>query len=97
MPELPDITIYVEALERRIVGQRLEALTISSPFLLRTFDPPPEAVAGKNVIGVSRLGKRIGIHLEGDLFLVLHLMITGRLHWKEKVRERVGRSRNWLI
>ena len=90
MPELPDITVYVEALERRIFGQRLDGLSITSPFLLRTFDPPPEATEGKRVTGLSRLGKRIGFHLEDDLFLVLHLMIAGRLHWYPHESEKLS-------
>ena len=82
MPELPDITIYVEALERRILGQTLSAVRIRSPFLLRTFDPPLESTHGKTVRELRRLGKRIAIGLDDDLWLVLHLMIAGRLHWK---------------
>lgn len=82
MPELPDITIYLEALERRILGRRLERIRIASPFLLRTFDPPVEASEGQNVLRLLRLGKRIAIGLEGDLWAVLHLMIAGRLHWR---------------
>lgn len=82
MPELPDITVYLEALEPRIVGQVLEQVRIVSPFLLRTFDPPIEALHGKRALFTRRLGKRIAIQFEGDLWLVLHLMIAGRLHWK---------------
>lgn len=82
MPELPDITIYIEALESRIVGQSLEQVRIASPFLLRTFEPPLEAVYGKKVVEFKRLGKRIAIGFEGDVWIVLHLMIAGRLHWK---------------
>jgi formamidopyrimidine-DNA glycosylase len=82
MPELPDITIYVEALERRIVGRTLEEVRIRSPFLVRTFDPPLESTFGKTVREVTRLGKRIAIGMEDDLWIVLHLMIAGRLHWK---------------
>ncbi|HST07178.1 MAG TPA: DNA-formamidopyrimidine glycosylase family protein [Gemmatimonadaceae bacterium] len=81
MPELPDITIYIEALESRIVGQILERIRIPKPFLLRSVDPPLSAVNGKRVTGIRRLGKRIGIELEDDLFLVIHLMIAGRLRW----------------
>jgi formamidopyrimidine-DNA glycosylase len=81
MPELPDITIYIEALESRIVGQLLERIRIPKPFLLRSVDPPLSAANGKRVIGVRRLGKRIAIELEDDLFLVIHLMIAGRLRW----------------
>jgi formamidopyrimidine-DNA glycosylase len=82
MPELPDITVYVEALERRIIGETLAAVRIKSPFLLRTFDPPAESTHGRSVREVLRLGKRIAIGLDGDLWVVLHLMIAGRLHWK---------------
>ena len=84
MPELPDITVYVEALERRIVGAPLAAVRIRSPFLLRTFEPPVESARGRAVREVRRLGKRIGIGLDGDLWLVLHLMIAGRLRWKPR-------------
>ncbi|MGO9915916.1 MAG: Fpg/Nei family DNA glycosylase [Isosphaeraceae bacterium] len=82
MPELPDITIYVEALERRILGKRLVAIKVRSPFLLRTVLPPLESVEAKEVIALLRLGKRIAIGLEHGLWIVLHLMIAGRLHWK---------------
>jgi formamidopyrimidine-DNA glycosylase len=82
MPELPDIAIYLEALERRILGQRLARVRIHNPFLLRTFDPPLEAAEGQTVVELRRLGKRIAIGLEGKLWLILHLMIAGRLHWK---------------
>ena len=84
MPELPDITVYVEQLARRIVGTTLERVTVLSPNLLRTVEPPLEATFGRAVRGVSRLGKRIVIALDGDLNLVLHLMISGRLHWKPR-------------
>ena len=82
MPELPDVTVYVEALEARIRDARLERIRIASPFLLRSVDPPLSAVAGHQVIGLGRLGKRIVIALEDELFVVIHLMIAGRLHWK---------------
>lgn len=82
MPELPDITVYIEALERRVVGRRLERIRLRSPFLVRTFDPPLDAAMGKTVREVRRVGKRIVLGLEDDLWLVLHLMIGGRLHWK---------------
>lgn len=82
MPELPDITVYVEAMERRIVGETLVAARVRSPFLLRTFEPPVESAHGRTVREVRRLGKRIAIGLDGDLWLVLHLMIAGRLRWK---------------
>ena len=82
MPELPDITVYIEALETRIIGQTLEAVRIVSPFLLRTATPPLTSASGKKVLQLRRLGKRICIGLESDLWLVLHLMIAGRLHWR---------------
>jgi formamidopyrimidine-DNA glycosylase len=81
MPELPDIVVYLEALDKRILGQTLEGVRIVSPFLLRTASPPPDAAFGKRVVGLRRLGKRICIGFEGNLWLVLHLMIAGRLHW----------------
>jgi len=81
MPELPDVTVYVEALERRIVGRRLAEIRLNSPFVLRTVAPPLAEAQGRRVVGVRRLGKRIVIALEGELFLVLHLMIAGRLRW----------------
>ena len=81
MPELPDVTVYVEALERRLVGHRLEAIRLNSPFVLRTVAPALAEAHGRRVAGVRRLGKRIVIALEGEIFLVLHLMIAGRLRW----------------
>lgn len=81
MPELPDITVYVEALEHRILQQPIERVLLQNPFLLRTVEPPLTACEGRNVIDVRRLGKRIAINTEGDIWLVLHLMIAGRLHW----------------
>ncbi len=84
MPELPDVAVYIEALEQRITGQPLEAVRIASPSLLKTARPPLRSAEGRRVERVSRLGKRIAIGLEGDLWLVLHLMIAGRLHWREK-------------
>jgi formamidopyrimidine-DNA glycosylase len=84
MPELPDITIYVEALERVVLHQRLEAVRVRAPFLLRTFDPPLDSVFGKTVRDIRRLGKRIALGLDDELWLVLHLMIAGRLHWKTR-------------
>jgi len=82
MPELPDITVYIEALEARIVGQPLERIRIAKPFLLRSFDPPIGTANGKKVVAVRRMGKRIVLELENDLFLVIHLMIAGRLRWQ---------------
>ena len=81
MPELPDITSYVEALNERIVGQTLERIVLKNPFLLRSVDPPLTALEARRVVQVRRLGKRIAIGGEGDLWLVIHLMIAGRLHW----------------
>lgn len=83
MPELPDITVYQEALERFVVGQTLESVVVRSPFVLRTFDPEISACDGKIVNAVSRLGKRIVWELSDDLWVVFHLMITGRFHWKK--------------
>jgi len=82
MPELPDVTVYVEALRERIVAHRLERVTIRGPFLLRSVEPPIAAFEGKTARAVQRIGKRIAIGVEDDLWLVLHLMIAGRLHWK---------------
>ena len=84
MPELPDIVVYVESLDRRIAGQRLDRVRLISPFVLRTVVPPLAAVEGWRVDAVRRLGKRIVICLEAELFLVLHLMIAGRLRWLER-------------
>ena len=84
MPELPDIVVYIEALEKRIRGQPLEQVRIASPFLLRSVDPPLSRTHGKTVRRFRRIGKRIAIGLEDDLWLVLHLMIAGRLHWRAR-------------
>ena len=84
MPELPDLTSYIESLERLISGKRLIAVKLFNPFLLRTAVPPIAAVEGKQVLRLSRMGKRIVIGLEDDLYLVLHLMMAGRLHWTGK-------------
>ena len=83
MPELPDITIYVEALRERIAGQKIDAIRIVSPSLLRTADPPIDSAAGKTIVEVHRLGKQILFALEDDFWLVFHLMIAGRFHWKQ--------------
>jgi formamidopyrimidine-DNA glycosylase len=83
MPELPDVVVYLEALRARIAGQVLEGVRLASPFLLRSVDPPLSACAGRRVVGLRRLGKRIVIALDGDLFLVIHLMVAGRLRWKK--------------
>jgi len=93
MPELPDVVVYIEALESRIVSQPLERVRLASPFLLHSVDPPIHEAEGKKILGLRRLGKRIVFDLEGDLFLVFHLMIAGRLHWKvagAKVPGRLG-------
>jgi formamidopyrimidine-DNA glycosylase len=89
VPELPDITVYVEALARRITGDVMRDVRVRSPFLLRSVEPPLPAVIGKRVTDVSRLGKRIVFALEGDVFLVLHLMIAGRLKWREAGKKPV--------
>ena len=83
MPELPDVTVYVERIAALAGGHALERVRLASPFLLRTHDPPIAAVAGKRLLGAERLGKRIVLALESDLFLVVHLMIAGRLRWRE--------------
>ncbi|MGB2869244.1 MAG: DNA-formamidopyrimidine glycosylase family protein [Bacteroidota bacterium] len=93
MPELPDVTIYLEALQARIIGQRLEKIRLVSPFVLRSVDPPIASAQGKKITGLRRIGKRIVFELEGDLFLVIHLMIAGRFHWKQagaKIQGKVG-------
>ena len=90
MPELPDVTLYVEALAARTVGYALDRVTILSPFLLRSIDPPVEATHGKIVRQVLRVGKRIAIGLEDHLWLALHLMIAGRLHWREPAAKPAG-------
>ena len=84
MPELPDITVYIEALRARIVGKALEEIRIAGPSLLRSVAPPLDAVAGRRVRELRRLGKRIAIELEDELFLVIHLMVAGRLRWKQR-------------
>jgi formamidopyrimidine-DNA glycosylase len=84
MPEYPDIVVYIEALEKRILGHTLERVQISSPFLLRTATPGIDSVIGKRVVSFRRIGKRIAIGFDNDVWLVLHLMIAGRLHWKIK-------------
>ncbi len=81
MPELPDVAVYLECLGPRVLGRRLDAVELRSPFVLRTVDPPLAAAEGKRVAGLRRLGKRIVLGLEDDLFLVIHLMIAGRLRW----------------
>jgi formamidopyrimidine-DNA glycosylase len=92
MPELPDIAAYISALESRIVGQPIQQIRLASPFLLRTAQPPIADVEGRNVRELRRIGKRIGIGVEGDLWLVLHLMIAGRLHWRSRGAKLAGRQ-----
>jgi len=91
VPELPDVTVYLEALAPRILGGRLARVRVLTPFLLRSVDPPLSAVTGTTVTGLRRLGKRVVIELDGDLFLVIHLMIAGRLHWKPAGARPPGR------
>jgi formamidopyrimidine-DNA glycosylase len=81
MPELPDVTVYVEALQKRLVGQTLTKMRLASPFVLRTVDPSPSEVAGRQVVDIKRLGKRIVIELDSNMFIVIHLMIAGRFKW----------------
>lgn len=92
MPELPDIVVYIEALEGRILGEPVQKVRLASPFLLRSVDPPVSAVVGKHVTKVRRIGKRIVLELEDDLFMVLHLMIAGRLHWREAGAALAGKQ-----
>jgi formamidopyrimidine-DNA glycosylase len=92
MPELPDITAYIRALEKRIVGQPLDRVRMGSPFLLRTVEPPLACAEGRVVKSLRRVGKRIAIGVEGDFWLVLHLMIAGRLHWKKRDAKLGGRQ-----
>ena len=92
MPELPDIEVYLDALSSRVLNERLEVVRVQSPFLLRTVDPPLAAAAGRKVEKLRRIGKRIAFGLEGDLWLVLHLMIAGRLHWKKPGAALNGRQ-----
>ena len=95
MPELPDVSVYVEAIRERVAGHKLVRTIVKSPFLLRSTTPPISATAGRTVVEVRRVGKQIAIGVEGDLWLVLHLMIAGRLHWKTSA-PKLG-SRNILV
>src|SRR5579863_3857402 len=95
MPELPDVSVYVEAIRTRVAGHQLVRTMVKSPFLLRSTAPPITETAGKTVREVRRLGKQIAIGLDGGLWLVLHLMIAGRLHWKSSA-PKLG-SRNILV
>ena len=93
MPELPDVELYLHALRHRVVGKTLRGVRLGSPFVLRSVDPPIDEVSAKRVIGVRRLGKRVVLDLENDLFIVIHLMIAGRFRWKppkQKIPGRLG-------
>lgn len=92
MPELPDIAAYITALEARILCQPLERVRLASIFLLRTVDPPLTSVENRKVVALRRIGKRIAVGLEGDIWLVLHLMIAGRLHWRPPMTKLAGRN-----
>lgn len=91
MPELPDVTVYIDAMQPRLIGQALERVRLTSPFLLRSVDPPVSAVEGKRVNELRRLGKRIAIGLDDELWMVIHLMIAGRLHWHEAGKKIPGK------
>lgn len=91
VPELPDITVYVESLGRRVLGAQLDRVQLKSPFLLRSVEPPISTLVGKRVVGVNRIGKRIVFAFEGDLYLVLHLMIAGRLKWRDAGKKPAGK------
>jgi formamidopyrimidine-DNA glycosylase len=95
MPEFPDVTVYIDALNERVLNQPIEKIRIGSPFVLRSFDPPIGDAEGKKILGLRRLGKRIVFELESDLFLIIHLMIAGRFHWKPKgakIARRYGQA-----
>jgi formamidopyrimidine-DNA glycosylase len=92
MPELPDISAYIAALEPRILVQELQQIRITSPFLLRTVDPPLSSFSARTVQSIRRIGKRIAISIDGDLWLVIHLMIAGRLHWRPPQVKLAGRQ-----
>jgi formamidopyrimidine-DNA glycosylase len=92
VPELPDVTVYVEAIAARVAGEALVGVRLGNPFVLRTFSPPLRELSGAKVTGVSRLGKRVVLELEGERFVVIHLMIAGRLHWKEPSAKLAGKN-----
>ena len=96
MPELPDVVVYVEALTRHIVGERLERVRLLSPFVLRTVDPPIDIVSGQTIRAIRRVGKRIVLCFDADLFLVIHLMIAGRLRWRAP-SEKLGFGGKMLL
>jgi formamidopyrimidine-DNA glycosylase len=91
MPELPDVCVYLEALERTVVGRTLERIRLASPFVLRSYDPPLDATFGRTVQGVQRIGKRIVFDLGDELFIVVHLMIAGRFHWRAPGQKGMGK------
>ena len=84
VPELPDVELYLHALAPRVIGQRIEAIRLGNPFIVRTYDPPAEAIVGQTVRTLRRMGKRIVFGLDGDLFVIVHLMIAGRFRWRER-------------
>src|ERR1051326_1107541 len=93
MPELPDVLLYIDALKRRILNQTLERVRLASPFVVRSVAPPVSAINGKTVIALRRLGKQIVLEFDGQLFLIIHLMIAGRFQWKEpgaKIMGKIG-------
>lgn len=95
MPELPDVTVYIEALAERVLNRPIEKIRIGSPFILRSFNPPIAAAEGRRVLGIRRVGKRIVFELADEFFLIIHLMIAGRLHWKPKgakIARRYGQA-----
>jgi formamidopyrimidine-DNA glycosylase len=92
MPELPDIAVYIEALDRRVVGRRLERIQLADMFVLRTALPPIDSLVGRRVVALRRIGKRIAIGFEGDRWLIMHLMIAGRLHWVADAQKAMGRN-----
>jgi formamidopyrimidine-DNA glycosylase len=91
MPELPDVAVYLEALERHVVGRQLRKLRIASPFVLRSYDPPVSVLEGRTIVGTRRIGKRLVLDFGDGLFLVIHLMIAGRLHWKKPGQKGMGK------
>jgi formamidopyrimidine-DNA glycosylase len=91
MPELPDVSVYLEALDRHVVGRKLEKLRIASPFVLRSYDPPVSVLEGRTIVGTRRIGKRLVLDFGEGLFLVIHLMIAGRLHWKRAGQKGMGK------
>jgi formamidopyrimidine-DNA glycosylase len=91
VPELPDVVVYLEALAPRVKGQPIDAIRVQSPFVVRTFDPPITAAVGRRVVALRRIGKRLVFELEGDLYLIIHLMIAGRLRWRPRGAKPPGR------